>query len=254
MPKTTLSIIIPVRNEQINLKIMLKILTCILEVPYEIMVVYDSQNDNSIPIIKTLQTKFSQINSIYNLLGKGVANAIKSGVKKSNGKYILIFAADEVGPVLAIEDMLVLMEKGCDLVSCTRYAYGGRRLGGSRIQAFLSKLGNNLFNAIVGTTLTDSTTGIKMFRRDIFEKINLESNVGWAVLFELTIKAQMHGMKLGEVPITSIDRLYGGRSTFSMRIWFVEYMKWFLYGIFNLRLSNKKSKIQVRIPQNTTQH
>jgi len=43
---------------------------------------------------------------------------------------ILIFAADEVGPVLAIEDMIALIREGCDFVSCTRYAHGGRRLGG----------------------------------------------------------------------------------------------------------------------------
>lgn len=250
--KIILSILIPVRNEGVNIKIMLKILLSILEIPSEIIIVYDHPSENSIPVVKKIQSKYPQVKLVHNAFGKGVANAIKAGIKTSSGEYILIFATDDVGPVLAIDDMLHLMRKGCDLVSCTRYAYGGRRLGGSMIQAFLSKTGNYLFRFIIGITLTDSTTGIKMFRKTVFEKIHLQSEVGWAVTFELAIKAQMLGMKLGEVPIISIDRLYGGQSTFKISPWFKEYMKWFLYGILHLRWVRKKQKVLLRIPANTS--
>ena len=63
-------------------------------------------------------------------IGRGVAGAITSGVQAASGERILIFAADEVGPVLAIEDMMRLMDDGSEFVSVTRYAHGGRRLGG----------------------------------------------------------------------------------------------------------------------------
>lgn len=249
-PIKKLSIIIPVRNEGVNLKLLLKILISVLEFPHEILVVYDSQEDDSIPVVKKLQKSYSNIKLIHNILGNGVANAIKSGIKESFGDYLLIFAADEIGPVLAIEDMIFLMNKGCDLVSCTRYAYGGKRLGGSLIQAILSKIGNRLFQIIIGTALTDSTTGIKMFRRQIFDQIELESQLGWAVLFELTIKSQILQKKLGEVPIISIDRLYGGKSSFRVYPWLKEYTKWFIYGLLNIRSIKKKQEIMIRIPQN----
>lgn len=249
--KVKLSIIIPVRNEGINIKILLKILMTVLESTHEILIVHDAIDDDSIPIVRKLQAKADNVRLIHNTLGKGVANAIKSGIAVSKGEYILIFAADEIGPVLAVEDMIMLMEKGCDLVSCTRYAHGGRRLGGSFIQALLSKSGNRLFRFIVGTTLTDSTTGIKMFRRNIFDQLTLESQVGWAILFELAIKAQMLGKTLGEVPIVSIDRLYGGKSSFRISPWLKEYTKWFIYGVQKLHVMKKK-KILVQIPQNTT--
>ena len=71
-----------------------------------------------------------------------------------------------------------------------------------------------------------------MFRKLLFNKIELESRpVGWAVAFELSIKAQLQGYKLGEVPIISIDRLFGGESTFKLGPWFVEYLRWFVWGI-----------------------
>jgi|SRR5581483_194929 len=243
-----LSILIPVRNEGINIKIMLKILVSVLDVPHEILVIYDYPNEDSIPIVKKLKHTLPNIWLVRNKLGNNAADAIRTGVKEARGKYILCITADDVGPVLSIEDMLGLMERGCDIVSCTRYAHGGRRLGGDPIEGFISRIGNRLFRIIIGTTLTDSTTGIKMIRKELFDKIRPESKIGWAILFEMVIKAQILGLKLGEVPIVSIDRLYGGASNFKLGPWFKEYLKWFLYGIQHLHVS-KKRKVLLSIPK-----
>lgn len=245
--KIKLSILMPVRNEGANIEIMLKILSAVIEIPYEILIVYDFPDDDSIPVVKKLKNKYN-VKLVHNKLGKGVGNALKSGVKASTGKYILIVAVDELGPVLAINDMVELMDEGCDLVSCTRYAYGGRRLGGYLIERILSRIGNRLFCFLSGSVFTDSTTGEKMFRKPLFDKIKLEAKpIGWAVVFELAIKAQALGLKLGEIPIVSIDRLYGGKSTFSLGSWFKEYLKWFFWGIKHLH--NKKIKKPIiRIP------
>ena len=86
---------------------------------------------------------------MHNTRGRGILNALRAGVEAAQGKYVLIFAADEVGPVLAIDDMIALMDAGCEFVSCTRYAHGGRRLGGSWIGGVLSRLANRLFRAFV---------------------------------------------------------------------------------------------------------
>jgi glycosyltransferase involved in cell wall biosynthesis len=233
MAKTQLSILIPVRNEGINIKIMLKFLRAVVDVPCEILVIHDSPDDETVPVVKSMQDEHPHVKLVHNDLG----NALRAGVSASEGEIILIFAADEVGPVIAINDMLSLINEECDLVSCTRYAYGGRRLGGSLIGGVLSRIANKMFCALSGSVLTDATTGIKMFRKKIFDCITLEAEpVGWAVVFELAIKAQIEGMKLGEVPIISIDRLYGGESTFSLGPWVKEYFKWFLWGVRNLHL------------------
>lgn len=236
----TLSILLPVRNEGLNLRIMIRILRAVLEVSHEILVVCDNVQDESIPVVEALQPTTPQLRLVINPLGRGVINAIKAGVEAAQGKYILIFAADEVGPVLAIRHMLDLAEQGCDFVSCTRYAYGGRRLGGSRIGGILSRTANWLFYQMSGCAFTDATTGIKLFEKSAFEKLDLHANpIGWAVAFEMTIKAQLAGLKLGEVPITSIDRLYGGESTFRVGNWVREYLRWFWWGTQQLRHSQR---------------
>ena len=248
----TLTILMPVRNEGVNLRIMLKMLRVLVEVPHEVVVVHDTPNDDSLDVVSELSSD-QPVRAVHNKLGSGVVNAIRAGVEAATGRYVLVFAADEVGPVLAIEDMLALMDQGCEFVSCTRYAHGGRRLGGSVVGRVLSRTANKLFHWMAGSVLTDCTTGIKMFRRDQFEALQLESRpVGWAVAFEMAIKAQLEGFVLGEVPIISIDRLYGGKSTFQVGPWTVEYLRWFIWGLRQLKIKRRHSgTVLVRVPQST---
>lgn len=244
-----LSILLPVRNEGINLRIMLKILRAVVDLLHEVLVVYDSAVDDSIPVIDEVRKNYPELRGVQNMLGNGVVNAIRSGVASAQGDVILIFAADEVGPVLAIEDMIALIQDGCDFVSCTRYAHGGRRLGGSIIGGFLSFWANWSFHRLAGSPFTDATTGIKMFRKEIFPSLNLESPpVGWTVAFEMAIKAHHAGLRLGEVPIISIDRLYGGESNFRLGPWVKEYSRWFLWGMRRNR-NAPHSATTVRIPR-----
>jgi dolichol-phosphate mannosyltransferase len=245
--RAEISILLPVRNEGVNLKIMLKILRAVLDVDHEVLVICDDPADTSIPVVRLMQQEYPNVRLVLNQYGRGVTNAIHAGVDAACGAYILIFAADEVGPVMAIEDMLDLMREGADFVSCTRYAHGGRRLGGSFIGQILSRTANRLFHSLSGCALTDATTGIKMMRRAVYYQLQLAARpVGWAVAFEMSIKAQLAGLKLGEVPIISVDRLYGGESTFRLGPWTIEYLRWFLWGARQLRLHARRPAVAIR--------
>ncbi len=244
MNKIELSILIPVRNEERSVPIMVRILHSALQIPHEVLIVYDFPQDSTIPVVKKLQSNYPHVHLVHNTYGVGVTNAIKAGVYAATGKYILIFAADEIGPVVAIEDMCALAKAGCRLVSCTRYARGGKRLGGSLVGGLFSCIANYYMHTVAGMSLTDATTGIKLFRRTDFEKFQLRAKGGWAAAFELAIKAQLLGMQLGEVPIVSVDRLFGGVSSFQLGPWVKEYCKWLLWGTGQLAFSpHRNSKV-----------
>jgi hypothetical protein len=201
-----------------------------------------------VPVVDSLQHTYPNLRGVLNTIGPGVVNAIRAGVGAARGELVLIFAADEVGPVMAIDDMLALADRGCEFVSCTRYAHGGRRLGGSVVGGLLSRTANRLFHLLAGSVLSDSTTGIKMFRRELFERLDLQSRpIGWAVTFEMAMKAEAAGVRMGEVPIISIDRLYGGKSTFRLGPWVGEYLRWFLWGARELRRT--KARPTVLVPE-----
>jgi hypothetical protein len=119
---------------------------------------------------------------VLNSRGRGVLNAVTAGIEVARDKFVLIYAADEIGPVLAIEPMLRLMEKGCDLVSATRYTAGGKRYGGSFLGHVLSYTANRLFCLLTATALSDCTTGMKMFRREPFHRWNCRTRAAAGLL------------------------------------------------------------------------
>lgn len=230
-----ISIILPVFNEGVNLDIILRIIQAIVKIPHEVLVVYDFPEDDSVPVAKRVQEIYPEVRLVFNTKGRGAINAIKMGVEEAKGEYAIVLVADDIGPLFAISAMASLMDKGCELVTCTRYAHGGRVFGGSPVQKLLSRTANRLFRLFSGSGLTDATFGVKMFRPGLFKRIQLESKTGWAIAFELSIKIQAMGLQTGEVPITSINRFYGGESKFSLKSWIVEYLKWFFRGIWLLR-------------------
>lgn len=243
-----LTVLLPVRNETMNLRIMLRILRAVLTIPHEILVIFDSETDSSMAVVEEARASYPQVRPLLNKIGRGVAGAITSGVQATRGERILIFAADEVGPVLAIEDMMALMDGGAEFVSVTRYAHGGRRLGGSIIGRLLSRTANGLLGAISGMGLSDATTGIKLFRRDDFTRLTQgTSSVGWSIAFEMAINAQLLGLKLGEVPTISIDRLFGGKSSFQLVSWVIGYFGYFAMAMRRLPRAGRPS-VQIRIP------
>jgi len=82
----------------------------------------------------------------------------------------------------------------------------------------------------------------------LFDSLHLEARpVGWAVTFEMAMKAQLAGWRLGEVPIISIDRLYGGKSTFRLGPWTGEYLRWFIWGWRHLRRVPRSERPAIRI-------
>lgn len=245
MAAPILSILLPVRNEPESLSIMLRVLRSAIEIPHEVIVITDSPDDTSIPVVQNVAARYAEVRHVGNRLGRGVANAIRAGIEASRGEYLLIFAADEVAPVIAIDPMLEKMVEGYDVVSVTRYARGGRRLGGSFIQGVMSRTANFVFRLLTGFPLTDATTGMRMVKREHFDKIEFESNpVGWAVAFEMSIKFYLLGLRMTEVPVVSIDRLYGGKSSFRAASWSREYWRWFMYGLREIPRARRAGRIR----------
>lgn len=227
-----LSVLIPVRNEPESIFVIARVLEALLEFPHELLIITDDPMDQTIAVIDELSKKYGNIKHVQNPFGRGALNAVRSGVKEARGKYVMIYAADEIGPVLAIPKMLDLMEKGCEFISGTRYAKGGKRYGGSLIGHILSRTANAIFNLVTATALSDCTTGLKMFRRSIFERFTFRNpGTGWSFAFDMAVEAQVMQLKIGEVPIISIDRLFGGQSSMRLIPWIRSYMRCFIRGV-----------------------
>lgn len=235
--KTGLSIIIPVYNEDETCELFVNLLLCTLKINFEVIIVYDSINDSTVSIVNKLEQKYKNVYGLLNEIGPGAKNAFLSGVQKSKYDTILLSTIDEMLVVAQIEQMFFkIKNENYDLVSGTRYSKGGIRYGGFWDARILSYLSNKFLNIIGRVPLADSTTGFKMFKKEILKKITLESRpIGWAFALELSVKAFKNEFKLTEVPVTAVDRIFGGTSSYKNNSlkWISEYLKWFLYCFKN---------------------
>ncbi|OGZ50077.1 MAG: hypothetical protein A3C83_00880, partial [Candidatus Ryanbacteria bacterium RIFCSPHIGHO2_02_FULL_47_25] len=133
---------------------------------------------------------------------QGVGAAWRDGIAASNGDIIIRQDADtEYQP----EDFPLLLKPILD--GRADIVYGSRILGFKkskyRYQTYLwgGLMVNWLINRIVGTRLSDILTASKTFRKNIFDRISLES-VHFEIESELTAKAKRAGLRIVEIPIT----------------------------------------------------
>ena len=234
----SLTIILPIHNEKESLPIMIRLLNSTLKIDHEIIAVYEDDKDNAKTIGQELMKEIKEFKIIKNKYEKGVRFSIQTGVDFAKYDTIFITAVDEIFPIISIETMYQeIFIRNFDFVSGTRYSKGGARLGGSIIGSFLSRLCNFIFNKLTKSHLTDFTTGIKMMKKQVWNSIEFNSKpVGWAFAFELSIKTIIANYKACVIPFKSVDRLFGGKSTFKVGAWTLEYLKWFFYGILKLNI------------------
>ena len=234
----SLTIILPIYNEKESLPIMIRLLNSTLKIKHEIIAIYEDDKDNAKSIGQELMKEIEEFKIIKNKYERGVRFSIQTGIDFAKYDTIFITAVDEIFPIVSIEAMYKeIFVRNFDFVSGTRYSKGGARLGGSIIGSFLSRLSNFIFNKLTKSQLTDFTTGIKMMKKQVWNSIEFNSQpIGWAFAFELSIKAIIANYKVCEIPFKSVDRLFGGKSTFKVGAWTLEYLKWFFYGILKLNI------------------
>lgn len=248
-----LSIVVPVFNEGKNLKVILKILKALVDVDHEVLIVHDIPHDTSVPVVQVFQKEYSGLQLVYNQRGRGVINAVKEGVACARGKYVLITTADDIGPIASINSMVKMLDDGCDFINGSRRISGGKNFGGAFLGTLISTIANNLFYIFAGSVFTDPTLGIKMFRKETFDLIDLQASpVGWTFSFEWAIKVQMLDIRLGEHPIVSVNRAYAGQSSLKVFAWCKEYIKWFWWGVKEIRkFQYYKSKPYIKVAQHS---
>ena len=203
-----LSIIIPAYNEE---KTIIKILDKVNKVKIEgiekeIIVVDDYSQDRTYDLLK-------ENNNLYNLLIKlnkngGKGAAVKKGLSKATGKYILFQDADlEYDPNDYVKMVEPVLRFNADVVM-------GSRLSApqfTRVYYFWHKIGNRfitlIFNILNNTTFTDIYSCYLLFKTDLVKPQELVTN-GWEQQAEILSIVVSKANSLYEVPINYYGRTY----------------------------------------------
>jgi dolichol-phosphate mannosyltransferase len=221
-----LSVVVPVYNEGEAVEPVLRALTAGVKAPHEILVVYDFDGDTTVPVISRLAAELPAIRGHRNDIGRGVLNAMRSGIAAARGEYILVSMADGSDEPHLVDPMMALARDGADLVSASRYMRGGRQIGGPPLKRLLSRAAGLTLHWFGGVATHDPTNNFKLYARRFLDTVTIESTAGFELALELTVKATIAGRRVEEVPTTWRDRT-AGQSNFKLRKWLPHYLHWY---------------------------
>jgi dolichol-phosphate mannosyltransferase len=226
-----LSVVIPVYNEGENVVPTLRgVVERTKARPLEVLVVHDFDEDTTVPVVKRLQAEMPELRLLRNTLGRGVLNAMKSGLRAARANYVLITMGDGSDNPDDIDGMYELARRGADVVAGSRYMRGGSQLGGPLLKRTMSRTAGLSLHWLGGVPVHDATSNFRLYSKRLLNQVTIESTGGFELGIELTVKAYRLGLKIAEVPTTWRDRT-AGTSRFRLWQWLPRYLKWYWRGM-----------------------
>jgi len=213
MKNKTLSIIIPVYNEEKTIqKILQKVLDVKVPVKKEIIIVDDGSTDSTAEKIRQFISNHQEIQHFHKKnTGKG--SAIRYGFEKAKGDIFVIQDADlEYDPNEFNKLLNPILQEGYKVVYGSRYLSEKGHLKEHHGLTFkIHKFGNKILSLITsllyGVQISDMETCYKMFTREVYENIKLTAD-DFSIEPEITAKIIKKGYKIKEVPINYFSRDY----------------------------------------------
>jgi len=216
----------PVWNEGERVVPTIRAFAAAVRTPFELLVVHDMPEDTTVPVVERLAAEMPGVRAHLNTLGPGVLNAMKSGIAAAQAPYVLVTMADGSDEYGDVDLMVDLARGGADVVAASRYVRGGRQVGGPRLKRLLSRAAGLSLHWLAGVPVHDATNNFKLYSRRFLDATPIESEAGFELAIELSVKATLQGRRLAEVPTTWRDRT-GGESRFRLRRWLPHYLRWY---------------------------
>jgi dolichol-phosphate mannosyltransferase len=200
-----------------------------VHVPYRVLICYDFDGDTTVKALKPLSREEYHFELIKNN-GRGVLDAIRSGLWQTTAPFVLIFPADDDYNAPRINAMLEKAQSGDDIVCASRFIPGGCMKGCPWLKAFLVRTTAFCMYYIARVPSHDATNGLRLFSRRVIDQIPIESQAGFALSIELLVKCHRLGWPIGEVPFSWHERK-AGKSRFRTLRWIPAYSRWVFFAL-----------------------
>ncbi len=199
----TLSVIIPLYNEEENIHLLYRKLKEFLEPlkkEYEILFVDDGSTDRTLSILEELQPKDNRVIVLSLRRNFGQTAAFAAGFDFARGDIVVTMDGDLQNDPADIAKLLVLI-KDHDLVS------GWRK---KRKDPFFSRrlpslMANWLISKVTGVKLHDYGCSLKAYRRDVIKNLKLYGEMHRFI----PAVASWYGVRVAEVEVAHHPRLKG---------------------------------------------
>ena len=229
-----IDVIIPIFNEGENIEKTLDALARGIRLVdpaiavFHLMPIYDFDEDNTLPVINSIKTKYDfPIYPIKNPKG-GVVNALKQGFESAKGDHVLVTMADASDDYEILPRIMDLAQQGYDIVTPSRYMHNGRLYGGPFFKQLLSRLAGVSLCWLCRIPTHDITNSYKLYKCETIRSLTIESQGGFEIGMEITAKVFIDGGRIVELPSRWWDRTEG-KSNFQLFNWLPNYLKWYIF-------------------------
>jgi dolichol-phosphate mannosyltransferase len=217
----SIAIVIPTYNEAANIGALLNRILAVGP-EYCAIVVDDNSPDGTADVVRAIAAKEPRVHLILRTTDKGFGLAVRAGFARAletDAELIGQMDADGSHDPQVFEALRAVIEAGeADGMIGSRYLAASEIQGWNLHRHANSRVANTLTKWIARLPIADATNGLRLFRRDVLEAIDLDrlQSRGYSVILETNYCAHRLGFRLGERPITFHPRA-AGESKLGMR-------------------------------------
>ena len=203
MIKKSLSLIIPVFNEEGSIEKLVNEINLVLEKndlsDYEIIIVNDGSNDKTWDIIGEICKKDKNITGVNLRKNFGKSVALNIGFSKAEKDYVITLDADLQDDPREIPRFIEALDK-YDFIS------GWKKVRNDPITKTIpSKIFNYFTKIISGVKLNDFNCGFKGYKKEVVKNLNLYGELHRYI----PLLVNDYGFKISEIQVNHRPRLHG---------------------------------------------
>lgn len=202
---TGVSIVVPAWNEEGNITPLVKRIDTTMrayKMAYEVILVDDRSTDKTVIEAQALTAHYRLV--VVKKQGKqGKAQSLLEGFAKAKYPLIAMIDADLQYPPEAIGPMAAMVEQSADIIVAKRTNHKT-----SLLRQTASKGFQMLFGRILHGLDCDVQSGLKVFRKEILERVTVNPSP-WTFDLEFLIKARSAGYTIADYTITFAERFAG---------------------------------------------
>jgi dolichol-phosphate mannosyltransferase len=187
-------------------------------IPFELVVVDDSDADNTVEVLSQLQEELGSDKLVIHhrpqssIANRTLGTAVVTGISAARGTFVCVMDADGQHPPEVIPELLAAARRThADYVGASRYISGGSAEGLNGLSRKAISMGLALLTrlAFVFTPVrgvTDPLSGFFLFRRSLVQGVELKP-IGWKISLEVLVRSRAR--RVIEVPYTFASRANG---------------------------------------------
>jgi dolichol-phosphate mannosyltransferase len=217
MPASAAWLTLPTYNEADNLeRLVVRAREVLggLDLDAQILVVDDASPDGTGAIADRLAAAHPDVHVLHRTAKDGLGRAYVAGFAHALGagaELLLQMDSDLSHDPAELRGLLARAQAGADVVVGSRYVAGGSVTDWGPVRRAISRGGCLYARSVLGVPIHDLTGGMKCWRREVLESIDLPTvhSQGYGFQIETTYRALRAGFRVEEVPITFRDRTVG---------------------------------------------